>query len=180
MNIDRQLELGKEEVALRIMRSVSSTREFAHIEIQVVYVDRSKGTGMESMGFYDNYFHQKHQYRRLFISCQMSADIDKPYAHHLTVNDGSKLTLQQAEAAIKVLRPIHRKLDKLTAAHGTHQGFEGFVLRVAQALGVKSFYRCDDRGCSVRLEDGISGLTDHISEVVGWSYRDIGRVTAAA
>lgn len=76
----------------------------------------------------------------LVISCQGSRHIPDIYGWSIAL-DVYRLDLYKAEAAVKFLRQLQSKLDKLTAQLGSPQSYAEFVLRIATALGVEGF-RC--------------------------------------
>ena len=107
MDINKQLELGKESVALRIQNNCQKHSTYGHILIDVLYVDNKLSKGNSSMGFYNNYFCEKNKYKNIEVNCQMDASDGNPYGYKLTVNQ-SNISLDDAKSIVKSLSSIQR------------------------------------------------------------------------
>ena len=60
----------------------------------------------------------------------------------------SFISLRQAEEMVKVLRRVHRKLDKMNAELGYAEGVNQHVARFSKAVGAKKVYRKVSGGTS--------------------------------
>lgn len=181
MDIYKQLEVGKETIAFRVSNACPAHSEFGHISLNVVYVKSDKGRYDDSIGFYENYFTEKHQYKGLSINCQMSRDKELPYGWEITVNARSSdgLTLTQAEDIVKTLRPINRKLRKISEKEGDVESFEEFVVRVGRVLGVKAFYGRYENNTQCQRNDNIGALRSYLRSLIKENQNKLGYSSAA-
>ena len=182
MDINEQLERGKETVAFRVSNQCADFSEYGHITLDVVYVKRDEGRYNDSIGFYDNYFDQKHQYKGLKVTCQMGKHSELPYAWKLCMDDYSGLddvTLEKAEEIVKTLRPIHRKIKKISDTEGCVESFEEFVLRLVRVLNVKAFYAKYGSDIQYKRNDNIGVLRDHLRSLIAENQNKLGFVKVA-
>ena len=137
------LHKGKEHVAFRVMSHCISGQEYAHIRIGLVYVTDFKREDHSSFEFYDNYFDQKNKFKDIEIHAQMCTQYDSPYGWEIgfdTENGNRILTVDKLDEVQKTLKKIARKLRKIEETEGYIKDYVDFVMRIAQAVGVKSFY----------------------------------------
>jgi hypothetical protein len=187
MNITDQLIKGKETIALRVINNCSTCNDFAHIEIDVVYVlpensSSNETRWNESIGFYDNFYDQKHKYKGLSVTCQMDRNNENPYCWQLHIDNSignDRITLERAEEMVKALRPIHRKLNKIAETEGHEKSYEEFVIRIVRALGVKAFYTREENNRQFKLNSDISDLKSHLRDCICKNRNTLGFVTAA-
>ena len=141
MDTLNKLFKGNETVALRLDSCCNISTGYAHINLDVVYVDDEQNNNQhDGIAFYRNYYDEKHQYKDLKITCQMDSKTELPYGWELVVGNISDLSLSEAESVIKTLRPIHRKLAKIADQEGPVLSLEDFAIRVSRVLKVKAFY----------------------------------------
>jgi len=174
MSIYELLGKGKEEIALRVCNSCNDSYEFAHIVIDTVYVKDRSTKYNDSIGFYQNYYDEKHQYKGLTISCQMDAN-NGVYATELSISGyTSATTLAAAEEIVKTLKPIKRKLAKIAAIEGDAMSFEDSVIRLVRVLGAKAFYARYDGNQQFQRNDNISMLRGHIAKLISDNKETLG------
>ncbi len=84
--------------------------------------------------------------QKIVFRCQLDDHSEAPYGWTLAWSMYDRITLQEAEEAIAMLRPIERKLAKMTATEGYAVTFGAYVNRVARAVGaVRVILYCDAR-----------------------------------
>lgn len=177
MDIYEQLINGKESIAFRVSNQCADFSEYGHITLDVVYVKSDEGRYNDSIGFYDNYFDQKHQYKGLKISCQMDKRSELPYAWRLYIENyigWSDVTLERAEEMVQTLRPIHRKMKKISDTEGCVESFEEFVLRLVRVLNVKAFYAKYGSDIQYKRNDNIGALRDHLRSLISENQNKLG------
>jgi len=141
MDIDQQLERGKETVALRVTNDLNSNSDYATIIFQVVYVRPEQGAGNSSIGFYNNYYCEKHKYAGLTIKAHMSSEFAEPYGYKLVVSPlSSSISLSKAAEIVKTLRPLQKKLTKIAEQEGEADSIEEYMARICRVLNVQAFY----------------------------------------
>lgn len=161
MDIRKQLELGKETIALRITNRLDPGSDFAEILVKVVYADPEKGNTDDSIGFYNNYIAEKHQYKGLQVSCIIDSDPELSDRWKLAVNT-SVINLGEAEDIVKTLRPVERKLDRITATEGVAECFDEYISRLCRVLGAKAFYCQSPNHSQYQRNDDIGDLREHL------------------
>ena len=135
------LEKGKEIVALRI--DVHIGKVFAEFNIDLAYQDPDMSTH-DGLSFYSNYHTDKHKYRFMHFHAEMHDYQDR--AEPVYLNSRIKevgsfgVSLEDAEASVKVLRSMNRKLDKMTDELGMPMDFSEHILRIAQVFNAKIFF----------------------------------------
>lgn len=182
MNIHELLERGKEDVALVLSNDCSDFSEYGHINLSVAYVIPGKGRYNDSIGYYNNYFSEKHKYKDLKISCQMDSRKEQPYAWELGISclGSASFSLEDAEEMVKTLRPIKRKLLKMTDTEGSPDTFEEYVSRIVRALGVKAFYEKVDGNLQFSRCNEMSMLRSRIKALIKQNNEKLGFVKEAA
>lgn len=142
MEAYEQLQTGKETVALRLYTLPEEYGTGTTVHADVVYVKNAKIDYVQSMGFYNNYFDEKHQYKGLSVIAQCYGETPTPtgYELHIESSRNNSITLEKALSMVSVLKPINRKMSKLDLQLGHHEDFAEYVCRLAKVLKVKSFY----------------------------------------
>jgi hypothetical protein len=182
MDIYEKLLSGKELVAFRVSNQCIQSRSIGNIVIDLVYVIPDKGEWNNSIGFYDNYDHQKHAYKNLTINCQMDAYNAMPYGWELVIDqsyDNSKIKLEDAEKMVKTLRPLNRKLTKLDEKIGYCDSFEEFVNRLTKILGVKAFYSKPGENIQYKRNDNAGELGEYLNSLIKENQVTLGFSVAA-
>ncbi len=170
MNMNQKLKLGKETVAMMIKSEPLGSSDYGNVTISVVYV---KEDG-KSIGYYDNYFDQKNKYKGLTYSCQVSRNIEVPYACRLFVDgcDFVEITLDVAKQAVKTMSPIQKKLDKIANIEGETVSFEDMACRLARVIGAKAFFYQPNRDNSFHsifsINTDMTQFKDAVLEEVKW------------
>jgi len=135
------LEKGKEIVALRI--DVHIGEVFAEFNIDLAYQDPDMSTH-DGLSFYSNYHTDKHKYKSISFNAQIHEYDNRAEPVYLTPlikSVGSfGVSLENAEASVKVLRSMNRKLDKMTDELGMPMDFSEHILRIAQVFNAKIFF----------------------------------------
>lgn len=177
MNIEEKLKSGKETVAFRIDNAVPSFSEYAHIVVDVVYVDDSAKSCQ--LAFYNNYFSDKRQYKGLKVKAQMDGERELPYGWSLVIEDhDNEIDLEKAESMTKTLRPINRKLNKINEAEGYVETFEEFIIRLGRVLGVKAFFTKTE-GLGYSKHSDMSRLRSRIRSYIRENQASLGFKQAA-
>ena len=181
MDIRDQLARGKETVAFRAMNDCQGNREYGHIYIDVVHVIPERGRYNDSIGFYDNYFDQKHQFKGLTISCQMDNQSELPYGWNISVktDNSNGLDLSRAEEIVKTLRPINKKLIDICDKEGHVDTFEEYVIRLTRVLCIKSFYMKKEGDIQFMRNDNIGGLRNYLRTLIKENQVKLGYSQAA-
>lgn len=115
MTINEKILTGKETVALRLYTQPMQYSTGVTFHVDVVYVEDEQKQYVQSMGFYDNYFTDKHQYKGLSVKGIMYQDDTKPFQYeiHIETDRDTTVSIERATAMVKTLKPIQRKLLKL-------------------------------------------------------------------
>lgn len=182
MNTNDLLIKGKETVALRVSNDCQEYAEIGHIHIDVVYVRPDCGVQNESLGFYDNYYDHKHQYKGLKINCQMDRNNENPYGWELVIdniNTAGGINLESAETMVKVLRSINRKMKKIEDTEGRVDSYVEFVIRIVRCLGVKAYYTKRDNDLQFHLQQDIGSLRSHLMHLLDTNRQRLGFIKAA-
>lgn len=174
MDINEQLKHGKETIAFRVASHCNDISGYGHIVLDVVYVKSDAGRYNDSIGFYDNYYDQKHQYKGLKVTCQMDKGIELPYSWRLIVDNCIYLSLGKAEEIVKTLRPIHRKMEKLCNAEGSVETFEEFVVRLVRVLNIKAFYARHGNDSQYKRNDNIGELRGYLQYLISENQNKLG------
>jgi hypothetical protein len=137
-----KIRVGKETVALRLFAVPLQYTCGVTFHVDVVFVENTNKNYVESMGFYNNYFTDKNQYKGLCVQGVMySEDLSvNQYEVHINTDRESTVTLEMAKNMVKTLNPIKRKLMKLDNELGEPESFDEYICRLAKVLKVKSFY----------------------------------------
>jgi hypothetical protein len=137
-----KIRAGKETVALRLYTTPMKYTSGATFHVDVVYVENENKKHVESMGFYNNYFTDKHQYKGLSVKASMYCDDVIPHQYEVIIDAGrdSVVTIERATAMVKTLKPIKRKLLKLEDEHDQENSFEEYICRLAKVLKINAFY----------------------------------------
>ncbi len=177
MGINELLKCGKETIAFRVHHECADFSQFGHITLDLVYVKSEQGRNNSSIGFYDNYFDQKHKYKGLKVTCQMDGESELPYAWKLSVDSylgSQEVTLEKAERIIKTLRPIHRKMNKISDVEGDTNSFEEFIFRLVRVLNVKAFYGKYGSDIQFKRNDNIGALREHLQALIAENQNKLG------
>jgi hypothetical protein len=166
-----KMRVGKETVALRLFVVPMQYTSGATFHVDVVYVENERSAYVQSMGFYNNYFTDKHQYKGLSVKANMYCDdvVPSQYEVHIDADRDTTVTIERAAAMLKTLKPIKRKLLKLEDKIGQADSFEEYVCRLAQILNVSAFYHGSLTSKSDRTEyrnNNINQLRDTIKSMV--------------
>ena len=142
MEIFEKIESGKETVALRLYVVPMQFTPGVVFHVDVVYVADEQKDYVQSMGFYNNYFTDKNQYKGLCVKGSMFRDDVAPsqYQVHINTDRDNSVSLERAMGMVKTLKPINRKLLKLDEDLGQAESFDEYVCRLAKVLKVKAFY----------------------------------------
>jgi hypothetical protein len=74
METFEKIRVGKETVAFRLFAVPMQYTSGVTLHVDVVYVENEHKDYVQSMGFYNNYFTDKHQYKGLSIKANMYCD----------------------------------------------------------------------------------------------------------
>jgi hypothetical protein len=178
MDIIKQLQTGKETIALRLFAQPEQYGSGVTFHADIVYVKDASVNYVKSMGFYNNYFDEKHQYKGLTVSGHCYDNSLKPscYEVHIENRSDKEVTLDKATQMVSVLRPINRKMVKLEIDKGHHGDFEEYVCRLAQVLKVKSFYH---KSTSIQNDlteyrvDDVSKLKQGIKDMITFNIQGL-------
>jgi hypothetical protein len=181
MDIYELLDCGKETIALRVCNDCNSGANYGHITLQVVHVLPNKGRYDDSLGFYDNNMGNKHQFKGLKIHCQMDKTNEQPYGWSMEINDiGSRgISLEKAEEIVKTLKPIQRKLNKISEQEGHELGFVEYVTRICRILKIKAFYGQYNGNLQLARCDTIGALPSYLRELIKENQTSLGFIKAA-
>lgn len=175
MDINELLAKGKETVALRVLNEDRAGHNAAHIRVDVVYVQPDKGVYDASLGFYDNYYDQKHKYKGLTVSGQMTPEWELPYGYCLSIAaQGSAIELSVAEQMVNTLKPLHRKMAKIAESEGDVYSFEEYIMRFARVINAKAFYTRDSSNVQHKLNSNIGQLRSHIRHLIAVNQKSLG------
>lgn len=171
-----KLQTGKEAVALRLYTLPEEFGTGTTVHADVVYVKNAKLDYVQSMGFYNNYFDEKHQYKGLSVIAQCYGETPTPtgYELHIESNRNTSITLEKALSMVSVLKPINRKMSKLDLKLGHHEDFSEYVWRIAQVLKVKSFYHKSIKSANDITEyrvDDITQLKQAIEQMLEFNVK---------
>ena len=177
MNIDTQLKKGKETVALRIAGGCPDYSKFGFVCVDVVFV-RPNGDGYNnSLGFYDNYYGDKHHYKGLTVNATMHGEKAQPFDYKLTIDSlGSErsVSLEDARSMVKILAPIERKLKKIEDAEGFAGSFEEYVVRLGRVLGAKAFFAKSPDNIQCKLHTNMGEMRRTIRDVIDNNQKQLG------
>jgi hypothetical protein len=142
METFEKIRVGKETVALRLFAMPMQYSSGVTFHVDVVYVENENKSYVQSMGFYNNYFSDKNQYKGLCVKATMHCDDVTPsqYEVHINTDRDTEVTIERAMAMVKTLKPIKRKLLKLDNQLGEPDNFEEYVCRLANVLNCRAFY----------------------------------------
>jgi hypothetical protein len=171
MEIFEKIRVGKETVALRLFAVPMQYTSGVTFHVDVVYVENEHKNYVKSMGFYNNYFTDKHQYKGLSIKANMYCDDLTPsqYEVHIDTDRDGTITIERAMAMVKTLKPIKGKLLKLDDQLGQTGSFEEYTCRLAKILKVKAFYHTSLTSKTDRTEyrnDNVSQLRQTIRSMI--------------
>jgi hypothetical protein len=171
MDTFEKIRVGKETVALRLFAVPLKYTSGITFHVDVVYVENINRNYVESMGFYNNYFTDKNQYKGLSVQGLMYSDELTPnqYEVHINTDRDVTVTLERAMDMVKTLKPIKRKLLKLDNELGEPESFDEYICRLAKVLKVKSFYHRSLTSINDRTEyrnDNLSQLRNTIKSMI--------------
>jgi hypothetical protein len=171
METFEKIRLGKETVALRLFAVPMQYSSGVTFHVNVVYVENEQKGYVESMGFYNNYFNDKNQYKGLSVQGTMFDDDVTPrqYEIHIDTDRDRLVTIERAMEMVKTLKPIKRKLLKLDDELGQADSFEEYVCRLAKVLKVKAFYHASLTSQTDRTEyrnDNVSQLRQTLKGMI--------------
>jgi hypothetical protein len=175
MPIERQLELGKERVAFRI--SNTKNNHGTHkIAIDLVFVADESCKRGDSMGFYHNYFSEKHHFQGIEAVATMDSHYPDPYGWELCVDDrfNGSVSMGRAKEIVKNLGPINSKLEKLSSKEGHPDSFIEYAKRLARVLKVSAIYERLDGNREYTRNDNIVHLVDVLKQMIADNKRDLG------
>jgi hypothetical protein len=166
-----KIRIGKETVALRLFVVPMQFSSGVTFQVDVVYVENERKDYVQSMGFYNNYFTDKNQYKGLSVKANMYCDdvVPSQYEVHIDAGRDTTVTIERAAAMVKTLKPIKRKLLKLEDKIGQADSLEEYVCRLALVLNVRAFYHGSLTSKSDRTEyrnDNVKQLRDTIKSMV--------------
>lgn len=168
MDMENLLEEGKEVVALRVA-PIQPYSTCCEILVDIVYVKPGKGLWNESMGIYDNYPTDKHQFKNVTLSALiLNADNTKGRADiDIRISSSDiKLSLDDISTYNKSLSSIQRKFNKLIEKEGYTQTFGEDCARFAKAVGAKAFYFLPDGNRSYMRNDSIGELRMYVDSLI--------------
>lgn len=171
METFEKIRIGKETVAFRLYAIPMRYTSGVTFHVDVVYVENEQKNYVQSIGFYNNYFTDRNQYKGLCVKANMYCDDVTPshYEIHVDTDRDSTVTIERAMAIVKTLKPIKRKLLKLADQFGQAESFEEYTCRLAKILKVKSFYHPSLTSNSDRTEyrnDNVSQLRQTIKSMI--------------
>jgi hypothetical protein len=171
METFEKIRVGKETVALRLFAVPMQYTSGVTLYVDVVYVENEHKDYVQSMGFYNNYFTDKHQYKGLSIKANMYCDDVTPsqYKVHIDTDRDAIVTIERAMAMVKTLKPIKHKLLKIDDELGQAESFEEYVCRLAKILKVKAFYHASLNSKTDKTEyrnDNVSQLRQTIKSII--------------
>lgn len=102
----------------------------------------------------------------VIISCQVNGEPNaKPYAWEISVHvAGGNASLYEAQAIVKGLTPLHRKLDRLAETAGQPATFGAFVQRALTALKVRHVRTFPEPRMARDLP--VTGIERHIDSAI--------------
>ena len=110
----------------------------------------------ESCGFSAQHYGADSEIENLRIDSQCDDHSNKSYGWDIAYDSYRRVTLYEAQKAVSLLSPIHRKLEKMQAHEGSPASFGSFVNRVARAIGaVKVIVQSKAGWRSVSLGDAV-------------------------
>lgn len=176
METYKKLIAGKEDVALRMFALPEQYGSGTTFHVDVVYVKDSSIDYVQSMGFYNNYYDEKHQYKGLSVVALSYAESPTPSGYEVQIESrgNEPVTLDRATCMLSVLKPINRKMAKLDLALGHHEDFAEYVCRVAKVLKAKSFYHKSTSSLNDMTEyrvDDITQLKQAIEEMIAFNVK---------
>jgi hypothetical protein len=171
METFEKIRIGKERVALRLFVVPLKYISGVTFHVNVVYVDDVNKNHVQSMGFYSNYFTDKHQYKGLCVKAVMYANEITPtqYDIHIDTDRDSEVTIERAMAMVKTLKPIKRKLLEISQVEPQADTFEEYICHLAKILKVESFYHPSTTSKTDRTEyrnDNVLQLRDMIRSMI--------------
>jgi|TARA_R110002060_G_scaffold9059_1_gene13496 hypothetical protein len=171
METFEKIRVGKETVAFRLYAVPMQYTSGVTLHVDVVYVENEHKDYVQSMGFYNNYFTDKHQYKGLSIKANMYCDDVTPsqYEVHIDTDRDAIVTIERAMSMVKTLKPIKHKLLKIADELGQVESFEEYVCRLAKILKVKAFYHASLNSKTDKTEyrnDNVSQLRQTIKSII--------------
>ena len=178
-----KLSKGKETVALRLFAIPLQYSKGMTFHVDVVYVKDSEKQYVDSMGFYHNYYDEKHQYKGLSLTGTVYEYGSQPHGYQVGISTSAneQSTLERAKQMVRVLSPIERKLNKLSDELGQPDTFEDYVCRLAKVLNVKAYYHTSLTSSSDRTEyrvDDIKSLKQTIANMIEFNTQAMAPVAA--
>lgn len=157
---------------------------FLMFSAHVVYV--LPGEGVRSPLFGSDREHGAHEFDSMLVSAQMSAGFgDAFYGYDAHFHQPFAVRLSQAEAMVRILRRVERRLGDLAGRFGYPEDLAAYMGRVAEAIGcpesrcfgIRSSESWD--GTGYRWQD-VDGLRHHLRrEIKTWQDKH-GIATPAA
>lgn len=113
---------------------VSRDGDYGHINAYAVKIDPAKDQGFCGIMSFE---HDMHDF---VIRSQASRGDRGMYAWQFAIGCYDRIDLSEARRAVRLLTPIDRKMDKMTATEGNAASFGAWCNRVCRAIGVKHVF----------------------------------------
>ena len=177
METYKKLIAGKEDVALRMFALPEQYGSGTTFHVDVVYVKDSSIDYVQSMGFYNNYYDEKHQYKGVCVVGLWYEDSSDVHGYEVQISDNHSggVTFDKATAMLSVLKTINRKMTKLDIELGHHETFAEYICRLAKVLKAKSFYKkstkVGNNDITEYRVDDITQLKDSIEQMIAFNVK---------
>lgn len=172
------LKTGKERVAFLLSgNALSEGSEFGTVRVRLAFVKDSSELFNNSIGFYDNGYCDKHQYKDLELKASLSSyhsSTERPELVFSSNLSEKVYSLQELECMTKTMRTITRKLNKIADQEGFTSDFEEMVIRLGRVLNVKSFYVQQENGIQWKRNDSMADLRPAIKNKIASVLSEIG------
>lgn len=177
------LKTGKEQVVFMLSGGpISHGSEFGEIVIRLAFLKDSSQRFNDSLGFYDNHYGDKNHYKGLTLQSDMNSDSSKCSTPKLSFHTSvyQKLDLDDLESMTKAIRPILRKLQKISDQEGRSEDLPEMAVRLGRVLKVKSFYVMQKGGIQWERNDDMSEFRTSLNDLIASSLSDIGYIEKEA
>lgn len=160
------MKIEKTLFPLMIVLDAYRDGDYGHVDGFVLQRNPAKENSLESLPY-------MHGYEGLALSSQCGKGDSGLYAWEVKYGRyGNGLTMRELERATAIMRPIARKLEKMTELEGEPKTYGQFVNRIARAIGAESVMIRDKahprthgpRICA--LGDSVSTIDWHVAELV--------------
>jgi len=181
MDINEQLERGKETIAFRVSNQCTVKSETGRILLDLVSVDCDEIKRNDFSGFYDDCFGHN-RFAGLKVTCLMDRQSERPHSWSLCMGDYlglDDLTLEKAEEIVGILRSIDDKMKEIDEAEGYAESFEEFILRLVRVLNVKAFYVQCGSYLQYKRNDNIGALRDYLRSIIAKNQIALGTAKVA-